>query len=173
MALRTASIFLIGMLLIPFMGFAQELNQKIIDPKYGTEILYGYCDRSGLEKGEFGKSFKEYYESYEPDKSVTEQLKLKQDGIEILVVLGTWCSDSKEQVPKFFKILDKIRFDRKQLQMVAVNSSKEAGLIDLVNYSIQKVPTFIIYRRGHEVGRIIETPFTTLENDLLMFFGEN
>jgi len=57
--------------------------------------------------------------------------------------------------------------------MVAVNSSKEAGLIDLVNYSIQKVPTFIIYRRGHEVGRIIETPFTTLENDLLMFFSEN
>jgi len=88
-------------------------------------------------------------------------------------VLGTWCSDSQEQVPGFFKVLDKIRFDKKNVQMIAVDSAKEAGIIDLVNYNIQKVPTFIIYRKGREIGRIIEKPYMTLEKDLLMFFNEN
>ncbi|MCU0370460.1 MAG: hypothetical protein MUC31_03505 [Bacteroidales bacterium] len=84
----------------PVIIFAQELNQKIIDPRLNKEILYGYCDRQGLQKGEFGKVFDEYYQIYEPDKAVLEQLKLKQDGVEILIVLGTWCSDSQEQVPR-------------------------------------------------------------------------
>ncbi|MCU0370461.1 MAG: thioredoxin family protein [Bacteroidales bacterium] len=54
-----------------------------------------------------------------------------------------------------------------------VNRDKEAGLVETINYNIQKVPTFIIYRKGREIGRIIETPYTTLEKDLLMFFSDN
>jgi thiol-disulfide isomerase/thioredoxin len=167
------SALIIASVIVPFIVFSQELNKKIMDPKYGKEILYGYCDRSGLEKGEYGKLFDEYYDIYEPDRAVTDQLKLKQSGVEILVVLGTWCSDSQEQVPRFFKVLDRIRFDKKSVQLICVSSSKEAGDVDLVNYDIQKVPTFIIYKKGREVGRIIETPYSTIEKDLLMFFSEN
>jgi thiol-disulfide isomerase/thioredoxin len=155
------------------MAITQELNQKIIDPKHGKEILIGYCNRPGLEKGEFGKYFEEYYSAYEPDRTVTNELKPRQEGIEILIVLGSWCSDSQEQVPRFFKILDIIRFNKKSVQIVAVNSSKEGGTVDLVNYNIQNVPTFVIFRKGREIGRIIEKPFMTLEKDLLMFFSEN
>jgi len=63
--------------------------------------------------------------------------------VEILIILGTWCSDSQEQVPKFFKILDKIKFNRKYVQMICVSRDKEAGLIETVNYNIQKVPTLL------------------------------
>jgi thiol-disulfide isomerase/thioredoxin len=172
--LRNARLnLIIASVIIPIIVFSQEFNKKIIDPKYGKEILFGYCDRAGLEKGEYGKLFDEYYSIYEPDKSVTDQLKLKQAGVEILIVLGTWCSDSQEQVPRFFKVLDRIRFDKKSVQLICVNSSKEAGEVDLVNYDIHKVPTFIIYKKGREVGRIIENPYMTLEKDLLMFFSEN
>jgi thiol-disulfide isomerase/thioredoxin len=157
----------------PVIIFAQELNQKIIDPRLNKEILYGYCDRQGLQKGEFGKVFDEYYQIYEPDKAVLEQLKLKQDGVEILIVLGTWCSDSQEQVPRFFKILDKIKFSKKAVQMICVDRNKQAGETDLVNYNVQRVPTFIFYRKGREIGRIVETPYSTLEKDLLMFFSDN
>ena len=166
------SALLIALVVIPCAIYPQEFNRKITDPRNGEEILIGNCDRSGLEKGEFGKLFLEYYQIYEPDKTVLRELKLKQEGIEIMVVLGTWCSDSQEQVPKFFKILDKIRFEKKNVQLICVDSSKKAGDIDLVNYDIQKVPTFIVYRKGREVGRIIETPYITLEKDLLMFFSE-
>ena len=167
------SALLIAWVLLPVFVSSQEINKKIIDPKLNQEILYGYCDRAALEKDEFGKMFDQYYQIYEPDKAVLDQLKLKQEGVEILIVLGTWCSDSQEQVPKFFKILDKIRFSKKDVQMICVSRDKEAGEVDLVNYNIQKVPTFIIYRKGREIGRIIETPYATLEKDLLMFFGDN
>ncbi len=161
-----------AMILLPVLVFSQEVNRKYTDPKLNEEILYGNCDRAGLETGEFGKSFEQYYSVYEPDKSVLSQLRPLQEGIEILVVLGTWCSDSQEQVPRFFKILDKIRFPKKSVQIICVSSAKEAGSVDILNYNIVKVPTFIVYRKGREVGRIIETPFETLEKDLLMFFSE-
>jgi len=173
MSLRAASIRLVFLFLIPSMAMTQERNQTITDPKNGNEILIGYCDRKAMEKGENATWFSEYYDAYEPDRNIINELKQKQAGIEIFIILGTWCSDSREQVPRFFKILDKIRFDKKSVQIVAVDSHKEAGNIDLKIYDITKVPTFIIYRKGRKIGRIIEKPFMTLEKDLLMFFNEN
>jgi len=75
------SVLLIALVLGPVIIFSQELNKKITDPKNGKEILYGYCDRAGLEKGEFGEMFEKYYKTYEPDKAVTDKLKLTQAGI--------------------------------------------------------------------------------------------
>jgi thiol-disulfide isomerase/thioredoxin len=173
MSRNIMSTLFIAIVMMPVMIFSQGMNNKITDPKNGKEILIGNCDRAGLEKGDFGKLFDEYYKIYEPDKTVISQLKLQQEGVDILIVLGTWCSDSQEQVPKFFKVLDMIRFDKKKVQMICVDSNKEAGEVDLVNYNIQKVPTFIVYKKGREIGRIIETPYATLEKDLLMFFSDN
>jgi hypothetical protein len=165
------AILLVGVI-FPAMLFSQELNRTVIDSSLNKEILYGYCDRSGLEKGEFGKLFEEYYQIYQPDQAVINQLKQKKEGIDILIVLGTWCSDSQEQVPKFFKILDKIRFNKENIQLICVNSDKEAPEAETAEYNIQKVPTFIIYRKGREIGRIVETPYASLEKDLLMFFND-
>jgi thiol-disulfide isomerase/thioredoxin len=173
MTRNVISTLFIAFIMMPVMIFSQEMNKKITDPKSGKEILFGNCNRAGLERGDFGKLFDEYYKIYEPDMAVISQLKLKQEGVELLIVLGTWCSDSQEQVPKFFKVLDMIRFDKKNVQMICVDGNKEAGAVDLVNYNIQKVPTFIVYKKGREIGRIIETPYTTIEKDLLMFFSDN
>jgi len=164
---------LIACLLIPALVLSQELNITIVDTNLNKDILFGNCDRSGLEKGDFGKLFSEYYQIYEPERSVLSKLRSKKDGVDILIILGTWCRDSEEQVPRFFKILDKIKFEKKNVQLICVDSNKDAGLPDIVNYNIQRVPTFIIYRRGREIGRIVETPYTTLEKDLLMFFSDN
>jgi hypothetical protein len=172
MSKNVKSVLLFVLAVIPVIIFSQEINKKVVDPRLDKEILYGYCDRYGLEKGEFGKLFDEYYEIYEPDKATIDSLKLKKEGVEILIILGTWCSDSQEQVPKFFKILDKIKFNKKSVQMICVSRDKEAGEVETVNYNIQKIPTFIVYRRGREIGRIVESPYTSLEKDLLMFFND-
>jgi hypothetical protein len=164
---------LFAIIMTPLMIFPQNINKMITDPKKGTEILIGNCNRTGLKSGDFGLIFKEKYKNYKPDMTVVHQLSPLKSGVDILVVLGTWCSDSQEQVPAFFKILDMIRFDKKMVQIICVDSNKKAGEVDLTNYNIEKVPTFIIYKKGREVGRIIETPYATLEKDLLMFFSDN
>jgi hypothetical protein len=125
-----------------------------------------------LQQGDFGVLFKENYHAYTPEKSIISGLKRKTDGAEITIVLGTWCSDSQELVPGFFKVLDKISFSKDRVKMICVNSDKEACGVDISMLGIHKVPTFIIYRNGSEIGRIIESPYHTLEKDLLMFLEE-
>jgi hypothetical protein len=151
---------------------SQELNKQFTDPKDNEVMLVGYCNREGLEEGEFGKVFDEYYSIYEPDKEVISQMRGKTDSVAIVIVMGTWCSDSQEQVPRFFKILDKIRFDDKDVTIICVDKNKEAGEIDLKKYDIQKVPTFIVYRKTRDAGRIVEKPMSTLEKDLLMLLED-
>lgn len=153
-------------------SFAQQINQKIMDPKSNEEILFGYCNRAGLEEGDFGKVFTEYYSVYEPDKKITGNIRKVTDSVSMTIVMATWCSDSEEQVPKFFRVLDQVRFDEGQVTILCVDRDKKAGEIDLVKMDIQRVPTFIIYRKGKEVGRIVETPMNSLEGDLLMILQD-
>jgi len=86
------------------------------------------------------------------------------------VYLGTWCSDSQREVPKFLKIVDELKAKYgKELPVsfVAVDRTKHMP-VDLVNgKSIDKVATFIVYRGDNELGRIVEKPNGLLEDDLL------
>jgi hypothetical protein len=57
--------------------------------------------------------------------------------------------------------------------MVAVDRDKKTKDFCLGDYNIQLVPTFIFTRESEETGRIIETPTTTLEGDLLDIFKKS
>lgn len=162
------SILLFLLFMVPFIGVAQELNQTVYDDEAGKQILIGSCDRSGLMAGEFGVYFDEYYQSYDPDKSALKGIRSEKEGVTVTIVLGTWCHDSKEQVPRFYKILDKLKWKEENIRQFCVNTSKKAEDIDMEGLDIVKVPTFIFYRNGKEIGRIIETPVKSLEEDMMM-----
>jgi hypothetical protein len=51
--------------------------------------------------------------------------------------------------------------------IICVDKDKKAGDVSLEGMDILKVPTIIIYHNKRELGRIIETPQTTLEQDFL------
>jgi len=149
---------------------AQEVNKKVWDSDLEENILTGLCNRNGLNTGEFGKYFKEEYNSYNPDEKVITKLRDKFDTIKnckITVIFGEWCSDSQREVPRFFKIIDKCDFNEDNIKIYAVNRKKEGVTVDISKYGIDFVPTFIVFVDGKEKGRIIETPENTLEEDLL------
>lgn len=168
----SGSLMVFALILSGSLTFAQQVNQKIIDPRLNEEILFGYCTRAGLEEGDFGKVFSEYYSVYEPDRQITGNIRKVTDSVTMTIVMATWCSDSEEQVPKFFKVLDRVRFDEGQVTIICVDRDKKAGEIDLSGMDIQRVPTFIVFRKGKEVGRIVETPMNSLEGDLLMILED-
>ncbi len=153
--------------ILPLALFSQVMNQRTADPKSGKDILIGYCDRDGLQLGKFGELYNTYYPIYHPKKEVISELKKHREGLSVVIVLGTWCSDSQEQVPKFLKVLDRIRLPKEQEEFICVDRNKEGGDVDVSKYDISLVPTFIIKRNGKEIGRIIETPIRSLEEDLL------
>lgn len=146
---------------------AQAVNTKVKDPGLNMkEVLVGRCNRTGLKEGEFGAYFNSQYELYQPSKSQTEKLKDKINLVDITVVFATWCSDSKIQVPRFFKVLDAAGYNEKRMSLIGVMRDKNALTTDIGYLKIKLVPTFIVSQNGKELGRIIETPKKSLEKDL-------
>lgn len=146
---------------------AQDLNKSFYEEKVGYNILIDQCNRAGLEGEEFGIYFKEYYSDYTSNEKMNNALSSHLDGINIKIVLGTWCHDSKMQVPRFMKVLDQISYIEEKLEIICVDRSKKTHGISIEDLNIKYVPTFIFYKDGKEIGRIIESPEKSLEEDFL------
>jgi hypothetical protein len=158
MKLKSA-LLLIAVLLFVKHAFPQDHNKG-----FGGSRL-GEIKRTDLQNGEFSKTFFTEYKNYFPEKEVIDLLKYKIYNYSITIVLGTWCSDSKEQVPKFFKILDELDYNTEHLTIISVDKNKSAGY-DISSLGITWVPTFIFIKDGVEKGRITETPTLTIEKDI-------
>lgn len=163
--MKKAFCFSIFFALLSFFSYTQEINKVVADTALGREVLIGYCDRFGLSWGEFLPYMTELYDEYVPEQKWVRKTQKKKEDIEILIVLATWCGDSKNQVPPFLKFFDEAGFTEDALTMICVNRAKQAGDTDISDLNIERVPTFIFYRNGKELGRIIETPDKSLERD--------
>lgn len=160
-------LVLIGLVFLSTTTFSQVKNVKIKDPKLNDqEVMIGYCDKEGLSEGMFGVYFQSQYEMYKPSEKYTEQMKETINNFDIMVVFGTWCSDSKIQVGRFYKVLDKAGYNEMHLKLIGVNRDKNALSVNVSKFDIKLVPTFIVFQNGVEIGRIIETPKKSLEKDL-------
>jgi hypothetical protein len=145
----------------------QTLNTIIKDPDLNNkEVMVGKCNRDGLKSGVYGAYFNSQYESYQPVEKYVEKMKKKINLVDITIVVGTWCSDSKIQVGRFFKVLDMAGYNEKRATIIGVSRKKIAFTINIDHLNIERVPTFIVYQNGKELGRIIETPKKSLEKDL-------
>ena len=82
--------------------------------------------------------------------------------------MGTWCSDSQREIPNFYKLLDEANFDYKNLELVTVDKKKKAKGLEK-GFDIIRVPTFIFYKNGKEIGRFVEHALegSTIEDDIL------
>lgn len=151
---------------------AQQVNKKIHDQARNKDVLINVCTREGITTfPEFKEMYDPLYAAYVPDAATMIELKKLVKKEKIKIVFGTWCGDSKVNVPNFFKVLDNLQFKEKNVEIIAVDGAKKAenGIIDGLN--IQRVPTFIVYdKKGKELGRIVEHPKTTLEGDLLAIY---
>lgn len=155
-------------LILSTVVLAQEKNKIIVDEKLNKKVLIGPCDRDGLQSEVFAEYYKKEYGAYELDEANIKKIKALKKGVEIVIVMASWCHDSKEQVPRFFKILDEAGIKDSKLTLIAVNREKTAGETDISTLDIQRVPTFIFYKKGREIGRIVESPTSSLEKDMLL-----
>ena len=110
---------------------------------------------------------------YQPKPDCLRKLKAIDQAVRIEVFLGTWCSDSKNHVSAYFKILDMT--DNPLIQTVYIGIPRDKGA--RLKYlppakNIEKLPTFLVYKDGKELGRIIETPAKSVEEDLLAILNK-
>jgi len=147
-------------------AFAQTTNQCVTDPKSGKPMLVGICNREAFQDSSFAWWFNSEYENYNLDKETLAGVKIDSEFHSITILMGTWCSDSRREIPRFYKILDSLNFPISKVKLIIVDRKKAAADIDISSYNLQLVPTIIFYNDGMEIGRIIETPKVTLEKDL-------
>ncbi|NPA43448.1 MAG: thioredoxin family protein [Chlorobi bacterium] len=113
-----------------------------------------------------GDWYTQNYNSYTPDPAEIARLKTLLQDVRIEIWMGAWCPDSRMHVPAFIKVLDEAGFPRRRLTVYALpRHFKERS--DVRKKHIIRVPTFIVYKKDKEVGRIIEYPMETLEKDLV------
>jgi thiol-disulfide isomerase/thioredoxin len=103
-----------------------------------------------------------------PDADASRELAAVEPGAEVVVFLGTWCGDSRRELPRLWKAMDSgssaVNF---QIRYIGVDHEKKEPA-DLVKENhVLYLPTFIVRRGGHEVGRIVETSPNGIERDLL------
>jgi hypothetical protein len=144
--------------------YAQE---KYKDSDNETQIC-GNITIEDLESPPFATWYRESLAGYTVTKD--EQVADAMYDTEVLIYLGTWCTDSQDWVPKFIKIWKTYGLDLSNLHLIALHNAddkyKQSPERTEVKYNIESVPTFIFLRDGKEIGRIVEYPQTTLEEDL-------
>jgi len=157
--------------MILFVSFlkAQDINKTKIDEKSQMEVLTGLCNRDGLKSNLFKTYYDSEYSSYVPDSATIKNLKklLADKNIKVTIVMGSWCGDSQEQVPRFYKIIDALNFPETNITLYCVDRTKKTDNGETDNLAITLVPTFIFYKDGKEIGRIIESPKKSVEKDML------
>ena len=145
-------------------------NMEVKDQR-GNPQLSGRASRQRLEQTPYGDWFVKNYDSYRVDSLTAGNLRAGLTGKRLVVFMGTWCGDSRREVPRFFKILDYCGIDSSSVDLVMVNYSdsmyKQSPGHEEKGLDIFRVPDFIVMDRGREIGRIVESPVASLEKDLL------
>nr|WP_299035899.1 thioredoxin family protein [uncultured Tenacibaculum sp.] len=90
--------------------------------------------------------FKPRYEAYEIEDTLTSTFQEKLKDVKIKAFIGLWCGDSKREIPLLLKMLKRVDFSEKNIEIIAVNHKKKAKGIEK-GYDIFRVPTFIFYKK--------------------------
>lgn len=111
-------------------------------------------------------------EVYEPNPTTTKQIATAIKAVdEIVVFYGSWCGDSRRELPKMIKTLTAAGYPLGNVRFVGVDKRSATykkspdGAAD--GKQIYRVPTFVFSRDGREFARMIEQPTISMEYDLL------
>ncbi|MDT0293226.1 TlpA family protein disulfide reductase [Mesonia ostreae] len=145
---------------------AKNSSEVKISPQ--EEEYTGIITEEDLTSGILKVWFMPGYEAYDPDQETVDKIDKNIDDYSIKVFMGTWCSDSRREIPKFFKLLDRIDYNQNNLEVITTDLYKTTKQGYEKEYNIDFVPTIIfIDKNGEEVNRFVEFPQESLEEDIL------
>jgi len=106
---------------------------------------------------------------YFPNSKYVDTIKILSDDRELsyLIFTASWCPDSKSETPKMFKLFDTLDIPLSSVRLFGVDREKHEPTNTYLNYDLQRVPTLIILENEVEIGRIVEYPIKTWEEDLV------
>ncbi len=133
----------------------------------------GLMEESDLNKLYVQKWFANKYSGFTPDPKLYNGIAEDIKDSKVLVFMGTWCHDTKILLPKFFKVLDSMKIPKEQIITYNVGRKKLRPRKPIKEFGVKYLPTFIFIKEGKELGRIVEVPFSSLEEDVANIYQKN
>lgn len=113
--------------------------------------------------------WKKIYDDYVPSGEAIARLREKAAGLKADVYFAFWCSDSLNHVPVFLKIMDAVAAPGFNVNFYELERKADPEQkYFLEEMLVEKVPTFIFYAAGVEIGRIVENPANSILEDMLL-----
>ena len=130
------------------------------------KMAIGWVDRTVFAEPEH-EAFKTTFDTVQVDEQFVGLISEIKGDVDYTVFFGSWCKDSKRELPHFLKVADKAGIHPEKIKLYGVDRTKKSadGLTE--KYHIERVPTIIFLKDGTEIGRITETPQTTIEGDMV------
>ena len=143
----------------------------VTSKKDADGYLVGISNRFDFQDSAYKGWFDSRYEEYTTDQQVVSEISKHIHKLTIKAFMGTWCGDSRREMPRFYKILDETKFDQNYFQLICVDRTKKHENLEK-DLNIFRVPTIIFYKNGKEIGRYVEYPRETIEKDILKIVSE-
>lgn len=109
--------------------------------------------------------------AYQPHPDCIDKIRAFGREVRVEIYLGTWCSDSKAHVNEFFKVLEMAGSPLLGVSCTAIPRDKNKRAPFYQGKDIVRLPTFFVFVDGREIGRIVETPERSVEEDLIRILG--
>lgn len=103
-------------------------------------------------------------QNYRPDPETLAEFAAV-DSFEAVVLLSSWCHDSEREVPRFLALAPKLPLRVREYVLLDTTRTVPAGY--KAQYGVRATPTFVFFRDGRELGRIVERPTGRLEAHIL------
>ena len=114
----------------------------------------------------YNEEYKPRAEAYVPIASGIAFLKDYPKKVRIEIFYGSWCGDSRNHVPTFLKVISSANNPNFEIAIWAVDQAKQEPADMIKLRRITRVPTFIVLQSEKELGRITESPSSSIEEDL-------
>ena len=138
------------------------------DPNTGKPMLLGEVLIDELKQEPFSEWYNDEFDNYNVDLELLSAIS-NPEQYEYELFLGTWCGDSKREVPRLEKIFNAFNVQFEKVKIIAVDREKVSPGNEQEGKDIRYVPTLIISKNNVELGRIVESPSSkeaTLESDI-------
>ena len=135
------------------------------DPKTGKAMLLGEVSIDELKQKPFTEWYNNEFDNYELDVELLGAISdPNQYNYELF--LGTWCGDSRREVPRLEKIFIELGIDFNKIAIITVDRDKVSPENEQEGKDIRYVPTLIVKNNDVEIGKVLinqEYPYALIK----------
>lgn len=147
----------------------KESDKYWVDPP----MLLGNFKIEELQQAPYNEWYTPIYEETYVNEERVAYFRTLLENIKIIGFVGSWCNDTKIELPNLLKILDQIDFDMERIKLIGVNENYQAPDNSNKIWKIERVPTFILIKDNKELGRFVEFPQVSLLEDMIKILEKN